>query len=43
MSHELFGGRSVLLVGDIMQLGPVRAAAIYSGAKNKSDKAHFMK
>ena len=28
MSQELFGGRSVLLVGDIIQLGPVRAAPI---------------
>merc|ERR1712105_51708 len=28
MSQEFFGGRSVLLVGDIMQLGPVRAAPI---------------
>ena len=26
MSQEPFGGRSLLLVGDIMQLGPVRAA-----------------
>ena len=29
MSQEPFGGRAVLLVGDIMQLGPVRAPAIY--------------
>ena len=29
MSDELFEGRAVLLVGDIMQLGPVRATPIY--------------
>ena len=33
MSQELFGGRSVLLVGDIMQLGQVKAAPIYSQPK----------
>ena len=30
-SRELFGGRSVLLVGDIMQLPPVKGSAIYRG------------
>ena len=34
MSQDLFGGRSVLLVGDIMQLGPVKAAAIYREPKS---------
>ena len=34
MSQEPFGGRSLLLVGDIMQLGPVKATPIYSKPKS---------
>ena len=41
MSEELFGGRSVLLVGDIMQLGPVKAAPIYRQPKNLASSAMF--
>ena len=35
------GGRSVLLVGDIMQLGPVKAAPIYRQPKNLASSAMF--
>merc|ERR1712020_285152 len=41
MSQEIFGGRSVLLVGDIMQLGPVRAAPIYRKPKSIDSQAMF--
>ena len=41
MSQEIFGGRSVLLVGDIMQLGPVRAAPIYREPKSIDSRAMF--
>ena len=41
MSQESFGGRSVLLVGDIMQLGPVRASPIYSKPKSIDSIAMF--
>ena len=41
MSQELFGGRSVLLVGDIMQLGPVKASPIYSRPKSIDSRAMF--
>ena len=41
MSQELFGGRSVLLVGDIMQLGPVKASPIYSKPKSFDSSAMF--
>merc|ERR1712020_480708 len=41
MSQESFGGRSVLLVGDIMQLGPVRASPIYSKPKTIDSIAMF--
>ena len=41
MSQELFGGRSVLLVGDIMQLGPIRAAPIYREPKSIDSSAMF--
>ena len=41
LSKEIFGGRSVLLVGDIMQLGPVRAAPIYSEPKSLDSQALF--
>ena len=41
MSQEFFGGRSVLLVGDIMQLGPVRAAPIYKEPKAFESKTLF--
>ena len=41
MPQELFGGRSVLLVGDIMQLGPVKAAPIYREPKSIDSKAMF--
>ena len=40
-SEELFGGRSVLLVGDIMQLGPVRAAPIYAEPRSLDNRAIF--
>ena len=33
VSKELFGGRSVFLVVDIMQLGQIKAASIYSQPK----------
>ena len=41
MSDELFGGRAVLLVGDIMQLGPVRAAPIYRAPSTVDSRAMF--
>ena len=41
MSQELFGGRSVILVGDIMQLGPVKAAPIYSRPKSFDSSIMF--
>ena len=41
ISEELFGGRSVLLVGDIMQLGPVKASAIYKEPKSIDSRAMF--
>ena len=41
MSQEPFGGRSLLLVGDIMQLGPVRAAPIYREPRSIDSKALF--
>ena len=41
VSQELFGGRSVLLVGDIMQLGPVKAAPIYREPKSIDSRAMF--
>ena len=41
MSDEPFGGRALLLVGDIMQLGPVRASAIYREPKSLSSKVLF--
>ena len=42
MSIELFGGRSVVLVGDIMQLGPVRAPPIYSKPKGLDCETLFL-
>ena len=42
ISEELFGGRSLLLVGDIMQLGPVRAPAIYREPRLTESKALFL-
>ena len=41
MSQELFGGRSVLLVGDIMQLGPVRAAPTYREPRSIDSSTMF--
>ena len=41
MSIEPFGGRSVLLVGDIMQLGPVKATPIYSKPKSIDSSSMF--
>ena len=40
-SEEPFGGRSVLLVGDILQLGPVRAAPIYAEPKSIDNRSMF--
>ena len=34
VSEDFFGGRSVMLVGDILQLPPVKAPAIYSSPRN---------
>ena len=41
MSQDFFGGRSILLVGDIMQLGPVRATPIYREPKSFDSRAMF--
>ena len=41
MSQDFFGGRSILLVGDIMQLGPVRATPIYREPKSIDSRAMF--
>ena len=41
MSDEPFGGRAVMLVGDIMQLGPVKATPIYREPRSLSSKILF--
>lgn len=40
-SEDLFGGKSVLLVGDIMQLPPVKAPAIYQRPKDDKNAKMF--
>ena len=39
--EELFGGRCILLVGDILQLPPINASAIYTEPSTTASKTMF--
>ena len=36
ISHDPFGGRAVMAVGDILQLPPIRAVQVFAKPKNKN-------